>query len=193
MGVNLNKGERISLAKAGVGGLSNVALGLSWGMRQEKGWFKTKEVEVDLDASCLIFRGQELVDVVWFRQLTSECGAVQHSGDDRSGGASDNSDNEVISVNLGRLRDGVDTLIFTVNSFLNDSFKGIPDATCRLLDGNGGRELARFNLSLDGGHHTGMVMAKLYLDKGAWHMQAIGEKGTGRTFQDMMPMIAAHL
>jgi tellurium resistance protein TerZ len=189
MGLNLSKGERISLEKAGAGGLSKVALGLSWGMRQEKGWFKTKEIEVDLDASCLLFSEGEAIDVVWFRQLTSNCRSIRHSGDDRRGGGSGNTDNEVISVDLDHLPNRVDTLIFTVNSFLNDSFRGIPNATCRLLDGNGGRELARFNLSLDGGDHTGMVMAKLYRENGKWHMQAIGEKGYGRTFQDMMPLI----
>jgi len=192
MAVNLSKGEKISLEKAGAAGLSRVALGLSWGMREEKGFLRTKKIEVDLDASCLLFSGRELVDVVWFKQLTSNCGAVRHSGDDRSGGAAANSDNEVIEVDLVQLPKEVNTLIFTVNSFLNDSFKGIPNASCRLLDGEG-RPLARFDLSLDGGDHTGMVMAKLYRENGAWHMQAIGDKGYGRTFQDMMPLISGHL
>lgn len=192
MAVNLSKGEKISLEKAGGAGLSKVALGLSWGMREKKGFFRTKKIEVDLDASCLLFSGQNAVDVVWFRQLQSNCGAVRHSGDDRSGGGN-SADNEVISVNLNQLPGHVNTLIFTVNSFLNDSFSGIPDATCRLLDGTNGRELARFNLSLEGGDHTGMVMAKLYRDGGGWHMQAIGDKGYGRTFQDMGPLIGRYL
>ncbi len=192
MGVNLSKGDRISLEKAGAGGLAKVALGLSWGMREKKGFFGTKKVEVDLDASCLLFSGTEATDVVWFQKLKSSCGAVRHSGDDRSGGG-DSADNEVISVDLGRLPANVDTLVFTVNSFLNDSFSGIPDATCRLLDGANGRELARFNLSLDGGDYTGMVMTKLYRDSSGWHMQAIGDKGHGRTFKEMGPMISRHL
>jgi tellurium resistance protein TerZ len=194
MAIDLSKGQRISLEKAGAGGLSQVALGLSWGMRQKKGFFGgAKQVEVDLDASCLLFSKGELTDVVWFRQLTSKCGAVRHSGDDRRGGASADADNETISVNLGNLSAQVDTLIFTVNSFLNDSFEGIPHAACRLLDAAGGKELARFNLSLDGGSHTGMVMAKLNRDGDAWHFEAIGEKGTGRTFQDMMPVISRYV
>jgi tellurium resistance protein TerZ len=192
MAVNLSKGEKISLEKAGGTGLSKVALGLSWGMREKKGFFGTKKIEVDLDASCLLFNSNEPVDVVWFQQLQSNCGAIHHSGDDRSGGGS-SADNEVISVDLSHLPGQVNTLIFTVNSFLNDSFSGIPDATCRLLDGTNGRELARFNLSLDGGNHTGMVMAKLYRDGSGWHMQAIGDKGYGRTFQDMMPLISRYL
>jgi tellurium resistance protein TerZ len=38
-----------------------------------------------------------------------------------------------------------------------------------------------------------MVMAKLQRDQGQWHFQAIGEKGSGRTFQDMLPVIQGHL
>lgn len=193
MTVSLKKGERISLEKAGAPGLSRVALGLSWGMREKLGFFRTKKIEVDLDASCILFHDQEPVDVVWFRQLDSNCGAIHHSGDDRSGGGAGKIDNEVIQVDLGRLPPEVNTLIFTVNSFTSDTFTGIPNASCRLLDLQNNRALARFDLSLDGGSHTGMVMAKLYRDRGAWHMQAIGEKGFGRTFQDMMPLISPHL
>ncbi len=191
MALNLSKGERISLEKTGGAGLSQVVLGLGWGKRTKKGFFGSSEVEVDLDASCLLFESGQLVDTVWFRQLQSRCGSVRHSGDDRSGGGSD--DNEQIKVDLGKLPATVDVLVFTVNSFLNDSFEGIPNARCRLLDAAGNKELARFDLSLDGANHTGMVMAKLYREGGAWHLQAIGEKGMGRTFNDMMPLIGQYL
>lgn len=189
MAINLNKGDRISLDKAGGAGLSRVVMGLGWGLRRTKGMFGfgTKEVEVDLDASCLLFQGKQMIDEVWFRQLRSQCGAVQHSGDDRSGGGG--GDNERITVDLKQLPPGVDSLIFTVNSFLNDSFEGIPNATCRLLDAAGNKVLATFDLSLDGGASTGMIMARLYREGGAWNMQAIGEPGRGRTFQDLLPQI----
>ena len=191
MALNLSKGERISLEKTGGPGLARVVLGLGWGKRKKKGFFGSSEVEVDLDASCLLFAARVLTDTVWFRQLQSHCGAVRHTGDDRAGGGSD--DNEQISVDLGKLPAAVDVLIFTVNSFLNDSFEGIPNARCRLLDAAGNKELARFDLSLDGADHTGMVMAKLYRENGAWNLQAIGEKGAGRTFNDLMPLIGRYL
>ncbi|WP_295455023.1 TerD family protein [uncultured Thiodictyon sp.] len=191
MALNLSKGDRISLEKTGGPGLTRVILGLGWGKRKKKGFFGASEIEVDLDASCLIFAAGKLVDTVWFRQLKSQDGAVRHTGDDRSGGGSD--DNEQISVELTKLPPTVDVLVFTVNSFLNDSFEGIPNALCRLLDGVGNKELARFDLSLDGANNTGMVMAKLYRENGAWNLQAIGEKGMGRTFNELMPLISRHL
>jgi len=192
MSINLSKGQKISLQKVSEPGLSQVALALGWGQREKKGFFGgSKQVDVDLDASCLLYAGGNLQDCVWFQKLRSDSGAVVHTGDDRAGGGS--GDNETISVNLDGLPKGVDTLIFTVNSFLNDSFKGIPNARCRLLNGKNNQELARFDLTLDGGDHTGMVMAKLYLQSGAWHMQAIGDKGYGRTFQEMGDMITNNL
>ena len=191
MSVNLSKGQRISLEKVAEPGLTQVALALGWGQREKKGLFGSKKIDVDLDASCLLFSGSNLEDVVWFQQLESDNGAVVHTGDDRAGGGS--GDNEVITVDLGKLPADVNTLIFTVNSFLNDSFQGIPDARCRLLNGKNDQELARFDLTLDGGDHTGMVMAKLYRQGGTWHMQAIGDKGHGRTFEDMEGIIVRHL
>jgi tellurium resistance protein TerZ len=36
-------------------------------------------------------------------------------------------------------------------------------------------------------------MAKLYRHNGEWKMHAIGENASGRTFDDLMPMITPHL
>ncbi|EAR21079.1 TerD family protein [Nitrococcus mobilis] len=194
MAIRLEKGQRISLAKEAGTSLAQVFLGLGWGRRTKKGLFGTKEVDVDLDASCLMFEANgQLVDQVWFRQLRSKCQTVQHSGDDRSGGGQADDDNERIQVDLKNLPANVQQLVFTVNSFLADSFKGIPNAFCRLFDVDGKKEIARFNLSLDGGEHTGLVMAKLSRQSGEWEMQAVGAYGEGRTFDKLMPVIAQHL
>lgn len=194
MAINLQKGQTISLAKETGSGLEKVFLGLGWGRRSKKGFFGTKEVDVDLDASCLMFDDRDnLVDTVWFRQLKSQCGTVVHSGDDRAGGGSTDDDNERIQVDLKRLPFHVQQLVFTVNSFLGDSFEGIPNAVCRLFDVTGNKEIARFNLSLDGGSHTGLIMAKLSRRSGDWEMQALGAHGDGRTFDDLMPVIKSSL
>lgn len=194
MAINLEKGQRISLAKEARADLAKVFLGLGWGRRTKKGLFGTREIDVDLDASCLMFDADgRLVDQVWFRQLKSKCGTVTHSGDDRSGGGGADDDNERIQVDLQSLPANVEQLVFTVNSFLNDSFKGIPNAFCRLFDVQGKKEIARFNLSLDGGDHTGLVMVKLSRASGEWEMQAVGAPGEGRTFDKLMPVIQRYL
>ena len=200
MGINLQKGQRISLEKEAGRGLSRVVMGLGWGMKQvqSKGFLGfgggSRQEAVDLDASCLLFdAGGNLVDTVWFRQLESRCGSIRHSGDDRSGGGEAGADNERIAIDLARVPASVQTLIFTVNSFSGESFAGIPNAFCRLVDDASGSEVARFDLSLEGGSHTGLVMTKLYRHNSEWKMQAIGEQAEGRTFHDLLPALQPYL
>ncbi|MER2527743.1 MAG: TerD family protein [Candidatus Competibacter denitrificans] len=201
MAINLQKGQRISLQKETGRGLSQVVMGLGWGMKQvqSRGFLGfgagTRQEAVDLDASCLLFDANgTLVDTVWFRQLKSHCGSVQHSGDDRSGGGQDSAENERISIDLSRLPAQVQTLIFTVNSFSGEGFAGIPSALCRIVDGTDNREVARFDLSLEGGNYTGLIMTKLYRHTdGEWKLQAIGDHASGRTFHELMPALRPYL
>ena len=66
------------------------------------------------------------------------------------------------------------------------------NAYCRLVDGQSGKEIARYDLSAQG-KHTAQVMAKLYRHNGEWKMHAIGENGQGRTADELLPLIAPHL
>lgn len=201
MAINLQKGQRISLEKEAGRSLDQIYMGLGWSMKRvaSKGFLGfggggTREVEVDLDASCLLFDGSgELVDQIWFRQLRSQCGSVTHSGDDRVGGGSADMENERITVFLKQVPETIKTLVFTVNSFTGESFEGIPNAFCRIVDATDQTEIARFNLSLEGGSYTGLVMTKLYRHGGEWKVQAIGEHGQGRTFMDLIPAIKPYL
>ncbi len=200
MAINLQKGQRISLEKEAGRSLNRVVMGLGWGMKevQSKGFLGfgggVRQEAVDLDASCLLFdTSGNLADTVWFRQLESHCGSIRHSGDDRSGGGEAGADNERIAIDLNRAPAAIQTLIFTVNSFSGESFAGIPNAFCRLVDDATGSEIARFDLSLEGGGHTGLIMSKLYRHNNEWKMQAIGEPAEGRTFHDLLPALRSHL
>lgn len=193
--VSLQKGQSVRLEKSGGGTLTRVAMGLGWDVRKAKGLLGLfgggGGGDVDLDASCLAFdaSGRQL-DVVWFRKLTSDDGSIVHSGDNRTGAG--DGDDETISVDLTRLPPGARTLIFTVNSFTGDSFDRIENAYCRLVDATNGKELARYDLS-GSGSHTGQVMAKLVRSGDGWEMKALGERTSGRTFQEMMGAITGAL
>ncbi|MEU7598608.1 TerD family protein [Streptomyces sp. NPDC039022] len=192
MTVNLDKGQKISLSKSGGGELSVVRMGLGWQAAARKGFLaKLMAREIDLDASAVLFAGQEPVDVVFFQHLVSDDGSVRHTGDNLVGGAGQG-DDEVILVDLQRVPARVDQIVFTVNSFTGQTFAEVQNAFCRLVDETNGQELARYTLT-GGGPYTAQIMAKVRRAGGGWEMAAIGEPANGRTFQDLMPAIASHL
>jgi tellurium resistance protein TerZ len=193
MAVNLQKGQKISLEKEAGGALSRVTMGLGWDVSKSGGFFGfgAKTQAVDLDASVVMFDdANRPIDVVWFRQLKSRDGSITHTGDNRTG-AGDGDDEQII-VDLRTVPASVKSLVFTVNSFTGQNFSTVQNAFCRLFDTNSGKEIARYDLSVQGSH-TAQIMAKLYRHNGEWKMHAIGENGTGRTFDDLMPLIVSHL
>jgi tellurium resistance protein TerZ len=189
--VSLNKGQTVSLTKAGGGTLSKVRMGLGWDAMKKKGMFGTRSQSIDLDASALLFDATgKLVDQVWFSQLTSKDGSVHHTGDNRSGAGE--GDDESIKVDLSQVPGNVTTLVFTVNSFTGQNFSQIENAFCRLIDESNESEIARYELT-GSGTHTAQIMAKVTRDGQGWSMTAIGTPTSGRTFHDLLPAITGIL
>ncbi|WP_337059561.1 TerD family protein [Kineococcus sp. G2] len=191
--VDLSKGQRLSLSKEGGGSLTRVSMGLGWDAVAKGFLGRKKSIDVDLDASCLMFDATgKLVDTVWFQQLRSKDGSVTHTGDNLTGEGE--GDDEVILVDLPAVPAQVAALVFTVNSFTGQDFSSVENAYCRLLDSAQPRavELARYRLT-GSGNHTAQVMAKLTRDGAGWAMTAIGQPASGRTFRDLLPAITPHL
>lgn len=181
MSINLAKGQRISLEKEGGGSLDYIEIGVNWGAIEKKGFFGKKHVAVDLDASVGMFDTQgNLVDTVWFRQLKSKCGSINHSGDDRTGdtGGDDGQDNEVIKVNLNQVPSNVTTLALVLNSFSQQNFGEIPFAGIRIHNGKAGSgsEFAKFDVANDPtfGGKVSMIMGSVYRHNNSWKFRSIG-------------------
>ncbi|TXR56481.1 TerD family protein [Quadrisphaera setariae] len=191
MSVNLSKGQKVSLAKRDGGQLTRVRMGLGWDAVKKKGFFGTKSQSIDLDASVLLFNASgQLVDQVWFQQLRSQDGSVQHTGDNRTGAG--DGDDEAIRVDLTALPGAVTSLVCTVNSFTGQDFSQIANAYCRLVDETTETEIARYELS-GAGQHNAQIMAKVSRDGAGWSMTALGVPATGRTFRDLLPAITPTL
>jgi tellurium resistance protein TerZ len=191
MGVNLSKGQSVSLVKSGGGGLTQVRMGLGWDAVKKRGLFGSRSQAIDLDASALLFDANNaLVDQVWFQQLTSRDGSIQHTGDNRTGQGE--GDDESIRVHLDGVSPAVRTIVFTVNSFTGQDFSQIENAFCRLIDESNESEVARYELS-GSGSHTAQIMSKVTRSDGGWTMTAIGATASGRTFHDLLPTIANYL
>jgi tellurium resistance protein TerZ len=176
MAVKLTKGQKVSLSKDLNGGnaLGVIKMGLGW---------DTGSRDVDLDASCVLLGADKaLIDQVWFRQLKSKCGAIVHSGDNRTGAG--DGDDEVISVDLNKV-----PAIFTVTSYGGQKFDVVDNAFVRIVNGAGGAELCRFELSAKV-PNTAMIMARLYRHGGEWKFAAIGDPADGKTVQDLAGAIS---
>lgn len=192
MGISLSKGQKISLSKEGGAALNRIAVGLGWG--KKKG-FLGMTSSVDLDASCIIYDTNiQPVDSVWFQHLQSNDGSIVHTGDDLTGGGQEGQPNEVINVNLQTVPPQVKSIVFVVNSYSGETFKGVPYAFVNVVDMATNNEVARFNLQTDGGDYKGFIIAKVYRHNDDWKFHAIGEQclGRQRTVQDIEPSARAH-
>ncbi len=95
MGVLLSKGGNVSLTKEAPG-LRAVTVGLGWDVRTSTG------ADFDLDASAIMLAGTGKLasdaHFVFFNNLKSPDGSVEHTGDNLTGGGE--GDDEVIKVDL---------------------------------------------------------------------------------------------
>ncbi len=198
MGISLQKGQKISLSKEAGSALSKVVMGLGWDAKKSSGGGGLLGMfgggggdSIDLDASCILFDEQnKAVDTVYFGHLKSKDGSIVHTGDNRTGEG--DGDDEQIIVDLDKVPASIKSLVFTVSSYTGQTFNSVENAYCRIVDNASKQEIARYTLSAQGSH-TAQIMAKIYRHNGEWKMHAIGENGTGRTIDNLLPQIIPHL
>lgn len=189
MGISLVKGQKISLEKSDGSSLSKVFLGAGWDVAKGGGLFGLfgGGGSIDLDASAILFdANKNVVDNIWFAQLRSRDGSIQHSGDNLTGEG--DGDDEKIHVDLTRVPPQVTSIVFTISSFRGQTFAKVENAFCRLVDDTSNVEIAKYNLTAQG-DYTALIMAKIYRHNGAWKLSALGESCHGKTIQDMIPAI----
>ena len=188
--MSLQKGQRVSLRKEAGGDLTMVRMGLGWDPIKKRSMFGNRDVDIDLDASAVMFADRQLVDVAFYNNLRSKDGSVQHQGDNRTGAGE--GDDETVLIDLNRVGAHITSIVFVVTSYEGQTFEQVQNAFCRLIDHNSGAELARYTLT-GGMPFTGMVMAKVYRDGAGWKMQAIGEGINARTPSDSFPQLPRFL
>ncbi|MEC3915809.1 TerD family protein [Nocardia sp. CDC160] len=166
----LKSGDTVALRRQGTD-LTFVKMGLGWDPVHVQHKWGTRPVEIDLDASALVYAGNDLVDAAYYGQLVTKDGAIRHSGDNLTGEGK--GDDEVITVDLTRVGPHVTAIVFVITSYAGHTFERVRNAFWRLIDGTTSTELTRSNLSA-GGPHTGMVVAKVHREDGVWKVQALG-------------------
>jgi tellurium resistance protein TerD len=174
MSVSLSKGGNVSLTKEAPG-LSAVNVGLGWDARTTSG------ADFDLDASALLVdqNSKILSDqfFVFFNNLTSPDGSVEHTGDNLTGEGE--GDDEMIKVNLAAVPGECDKIVFAVSIYdaeaRGQSFGQVRNAFIRIVNQAGGSEIARYDLSEDASTETAMIFGEVYRNAGEWKFRAVGQ------------------
>ena len=196
MGLSLQKGQSLSLTKQNGESLTYIRLGLGWDAAApaKRGFFgRSRTTEIDLDASAILYdANRNPLDVVYFQQLKSKDGSIQHTGDNLTGEGE--GDDESILVNLPAVSPTVQHIVFVITSYSQQTFDMIQNAFCRVIDDSvaGSPEVAHYRLN-ESGHFTAMVMAKVSRSHGTWVFQAIGSPANGKTAFDVVRPAAATL
>ena len=174
MGVTLAKGGNVSLSKAAPN-LTQVRIGLGWKARSTTG------AAFDLDASArLCANGRVLGDeyFVFYNNLKSPDGSVEHTGDELVGGTG-SEDDETVLVDLPLVPAHVDKIVFPVSIYdaepRQQTFGQVTDAYIRVVNQEDGQELARYDLSEDASSETAMIFGELYRREGEWKFRAVGQ------------------
>jgi tellurium resistance protein TerD len=174
MSVSLSKGGNVSLTKEAPG-LTAALVGLGWDARTTSG------AAFDLDASALLLNsaGKVLSDqhFVFFNNLTSPDGSVEHTGDNLTGEGE--GDDESIKVDLSRVPADVEKIVFTVSIYdaesRQQSFGQVRNAFIRIVNQADGAEVTRYDLSEDASTETAMIFGEMYRNSGEWKFRAVGQ------------------
>jgi tellurium resistance protein TerD len=172
--VSLTKGGNVSLTKQAPG-LSAVTVGLGWDARTTDG------KDFDLDASAIVCGADGKVfsdkHFVFFNNLATPDGAVQHTGDNLTGEGE--GDDEQVKVNLNALPAEIDKIVFPVSIYdaaaAGQSFGQVRNAFIRVVNQADNSELARYDLSEDASTETAMVFGELYRNGAEWKFRAVGQ------------------
>ncbi|MDZ5603648.1 TerD family protein [Pseudomonas sp. RP23018S] len=178
MALSLSKGGNLSLTKTDPS-LTRIIVGLGWDPRATDG------TEFDLDASAFLLKGDGKVrseaDFIFYNQLKSTDGSVEHTGDNRTGAG--DGDDEVIKVDLSRVPADVDKVVFTVTihdaEARKQSFGQVGGAFIRIVNETNGNEVVRYDLAEDASTETAMIFAELYRNSGEWKFRAVGQGYAG--------------
>ncbi|OEC37941.1 chemical-damaging agent resistance protein C [Pseudomonas sp. 1D4] len=178
MALTLQKGGNLSLSKTDPT-LTKILVGLGWDPRATDG------TEFDLDASAFLLNANGKVrgdaDFIFYNQLRSQDGSVEHTGDNRTGAGE--GDDEVIKVDLSRVPADVDKIAFTVTIHDADArkqnFGQVGNSFIRIMNENSGAEVVRYDLAEDASTETAMIFAELYRNNGEWKFRAVGQGYAG--------------
>jgi len=178
MAVSLSKGSNLSLEKTDPG-INKLLIGLGWDERETDG------TEFDLDASVFLLQDNGKVrgehDFIFYNQMSSTCGSVNHQGDNRTGEG--DGDDEMVKVDLSLIPSEISKISVTVTihdfEARNQNFGQVANAFIRIVNDETGNEVCRYDLTEDYSIETAMIFGELYRHNNDWKFRAVGQGYAG--------------
>lgn len=178
MAISLQKGQKIDLTKTNPG-LKNVIVGLGWDVNKYDGG---SDFDLDTSAFLVDASGKAPSDssFIFYGNLKSECGSVQHMGDNLTGAG--DGDDEQIKVDLSKVPANIEKIAFTVTIYdyetRQQNFGQVSNAYIRLAKRSDefdeeGETLLKFDLEEEFSIETALVVAELYQKNGEWKFNAV--------------------
>lgn len=177
--INLSKGQRIDLTKTNPG-LTRVIIGLGWDTNRYDGG-----QDFDLDASAFLTDGSgkatQDLDFIFYNNLVHPSGAVEHTGDNRTGEG--DGDDEQIKIDFSKVPANIERIAITVTIHdadrRNQNFGQVSNAFARVLNEDNSEEILRYDLGEDFSVETAVVICELYKHNGDWKFNAVGSGFSG--------------
>ena len=174
MAISLQKGGNVSLEKASPG-IQKIMVGLGW---DERG---TDGVDFDLDASAFLVNSTGKVrgdfDFIFFNQMKSQCGSIEHTGDNLSGVG--DGDDEMLLVNLATIPAEIEKVVFPVTiheaAKRNQNFGQVSNAFIRITNDETKEEIVRYDLTEDFSVETALIFGEMYRHNNEWKFRAVGQ------------------
>jgi tellurium resistance protein TerD len=178
MAISLSKGGNVNLSKEAPG-LNKIVVGLGWDARATDG------AAFDLDASAFLVKLDGKVrsdsDFCFYNNKVVADGAVQHQGDNLTGVGE--GDDETVKVTLSGIPADLDKVVFAVTihdaEARKQNFGQVSHAYIRIVNEEGGAEIARYDLSEDASVETAMIFGEIYRVGTDWKFKAVGQGFAG--------------
>lgn len=176
MGVNLSKGQRVSLDKS----MTMALIGLGWDTNRYNGG-----ADFDLDAAAFMLGANGKVrkdgDFIFYGNLKSSDGSVRHTGDNLTGAG--DGDDEVLIIDFTKVPADVQKIAITVTIYdapaRRQNFGQVSNAYVRVArmanpSDMTGTEVLKFDLAEEFSIETALVVCEIYKNGNDWKFNAVG-------------------
>lgn len=169
MAINLEKGQRVNVNSP------KFVVGLGWDANSS-----STGQDFDLDASVFILgENKKLLSdnhFVFYNNLASPDGAVEHAGDNLTGAG--DGDDENIKIDLSKIDPKATEICFVVTIHEAESrkqnFGQVRNSFVRVFNPNTSEEILKYELEEDFSIETAVEFGRLYKKGDEWKFEAIG-------------------